>query len=107
MTRSLDPIGLKPSSPNRHPHPANGMFAQVHVGDDAWMTIIDPRSFEDGGAEWVMRYGDPEGIRYSVASGLASYDYLLCGEITTTEAVRRLRIMRNARAEAAKSETRP
>ena len=63
------------------------------------MDIIDPRSFEDGGPEWVMRYGKPESIRYAVASLLDSYDYLLSGEINITEATRRLRLLRSARKE--------
>ena len=40
---------------NRHPHPADGMTAEVIVGDNAAMTIVNPQSFADGGAEWVMR----------------------------------------------------
>lgn len=60
----------------------------------------DPLSFEDGGPEWVMRYGDPESIRYTVASLLESYDYLLSGAINMTEATRRLRIMRAVRRQA-------
>lgn len=79
-------------------HPADGMTAQVPVGDGAVMTIINPNSFEDGGAEWVMRYGNPESIRYTVASLLSSYDYLLSGEITGQEAIRRLRMIRQARS---------
>ena len=78
-------------------HPAEGMVARLDVGDGAVMSFINPQSFEDGGPEWVMRYGEPGSIRYSVASLLESYDYLLCGEISTAEAIRRLRLMRNAR----------
>ncbi|MHB1086119.1 MAG: hypothetical protein ACYCZ0_00020 [Minisyncoccota bacterium] len=62
------------------------------------MSIINPQSFADGGPEWVMRYGNPEGIRYSVASLLESYDYLLSSAISMTEATRRLRMLRSARA---------
>lgn len=82
-------------------HPADGMTVEVPVGDGARHSIIDPRSFENGGAEWVMRYGNPEAIRYTVASLLGSYDYLLSGEISTSEAIRRLRIMRQYRAACA------
>ena len=84
----------------KHPHPADGMTLQVQVEtpeDPAWMTIINPRSFKDGGPEWVMRYGNPESIRYSVASLLASYDYLLSGNINMKKATARLRLMRKAR----------
>lgn len=95
--RTARPVGLVPAHPNRRPHPANGMTAEVHLGDGAYASIIDPSSFNDGGAEWVMRYGDPESIRYTVASLLSSYDYLLSGAINMTEATRQLRILRQAR----------
>ena len=78
-------------------HPADGLTAQVQLGDGAVATIINPQSFAEGWPEWVMRYGDPMGIRYAVASLLESYDGLLSGDITTTDAIARLRIMRNAR----------
>lgn len=94
---------------NRTPggHPADGMTADVSVGGGAVHTIIDPASFQDGGPEWVMRYGNPETIRYTVASLLESYDYLLSGAITSSEAIRRLRILRAGRAELAKREAAP
>lgn len=85
------------SQPNGHP--ADGMTTGVDCGDGAVMTIIDPRSFEDGGAEWVMRYGNPDSIRYTVASLLGSYDYLCSGNITMAEATKRLRLLRQARRE--------
>jgi len=85
---------VPPPNPRRSVHPANGMFATVHLGDGAYMSIVDPKSHENGGAEWVLRYGDPEAIRYSVASAISSYEYLLSGAITAKEAERRLRIMR-------------
>jgi hypothetical protein len=75
------------------------MTQHVDCGDGAVMDIIDPRSFENGGPEWTMRYGNPESIRYTVASLLASYDYLLSGEITMAEATQRLRLLRRARLE--------
>jgi len=77
---------------------AKGMAAEVDLGDGAVATIIDPRSFTYGGPEWVMRYGSPASIRFVAASLLESYDGLLSDHITTREAVRRLRLMRNARA---------
>lgn len=79
-------------------HPADGMTAEVNLGDGAFSSIINPQSFANGGPEWVMRYGNAEGIRYSVAGLLESYDYLLANGISTTEAIRRLRLLRNARA---------
>ena len=79
------------------PHPADGLTAEVQLGDGAVARIINPQSFAEGGPEWVMRYGDPMGVRYAVASLLESYDGLLSGGITTTDAIARLRIMRKAR----------
>ena len=84
------------SMPNGHP--ADGMTASVSFGGGAVGTIIDPRSFADGGPEWVCRYGDIESIRYTVASLLESYDYLLSSEISQAEAIRRLRMMRAGRS---------
>lgn len=83
--------------PSKTPHPADGLTADVLVDRDAVHTIIDPASFRDGGPEWIMRYGDPEGIRYTVASLLESYDYLLSDFITLKEANRRLRLLRRGR----------
>lgn len=80
-----------------YPHPADGMTGEVELGDGAASTIINPQSFANGGAEWVMRYGDPVSIRYTVASLLGSYDYLLSDNINMKEATRRLRLMRAAR----------
>lgn len=80
------------------PHPADGLTAQVCLGGGAVSTIINPQSFEDGGPEWRCRYGDVEGIRYTAASLLESYDYLLSEAISLKEATRRLRLLRSARA---------
>lgn len=94
-----EPVKAPPrtlSKPNGHP--ADGMTVRVPVGDGAVHEIIDPRSFEDGGLEWTMRYGNPETVRYSAASIIDSYDYLLSDHITLTEATRRLRILRQYRA---------
>jgi hypothetical protein len=77
-------------------HPAVGMVAYVDHGDGAVSTIIDPTA--DPHPEWVQRYGKPEGIRFTVASLLASYDYLLSENITHQEAIKRLTLMRHARA---------
>ena len=73
------------------------LTVQVSVGDGAVMDIINPQSFEDGGPEWRMRYGDPLSIRYEVATLLSSYDALLSDDINMTEATRRLRLMRARR----------
>lgn len=69
----------------------------VDVGGGAVMTILNPASFEDGGLGWQLRYGSPEAVRFVAASVVESYDYLLSSEITTTEAIRRLRAMRHVR----------
>ncbi len=82
----------------QHGHPADGMTAHVDHGDGAVSTIIDPTSFENGGPEWVMRYGNAASIRYTVASLLASYDYLLSGSLNQREAIKRLMLMRRARS---------
>lgn len=90
-------IGLCPIHPQRRPHPCNGMTRQVSLGDGAYSTIIDP--WADPGAEWSLRYADPDVVRYVAASILDSYQYLLSDHISTTEAIRRLRILRRATAE--------
>ena len=87
-------------------HPADGMVAHVDHGDGAVSSIIDPSSFEHGGPEWVMRYGNPDSIRYAVASLLESYDYLLSGNINQREAIKSLMLMRRARAAIAQSASR-
>lgn len=85
-------------------HPADGMTATISMGGGAYSTIINPQSFADGGPEWVMRYGAPESIRYTVASLLETFDYLLSDAITMKEANERLRIMRQVRAALAAKE---
>ncbi|KAG5182040.1 hypothetical protein JKP88DRAFT_290667 [Tribonema minus] len=65
------------------------MTATVSLGDGAFTSIINPQSFEEGGPEWVMRYGNPNSIRYSVAGLLESYDYLLGSHLSMREATRR------------------
>src|SRR5271168_3267793 len=62
-------------------HLADGMTAEVNLGDGAYSSIINPQSFIGGGAEWHCRYGDIVGIRYTVASLLDSYDHLLSGHL--------------------------
>jgi len=80
-------------------HSADGMVIDVSMGGGAVSSIINPQSFDDGGPEWVMRYGDPESIRYAVAGLLESFDYLLSDSIDMSEATRRLRIMRAVRSD--------
>lgn len=78
---------------------ADQLVKYVTVDDGAVMSMMNPLSFTDGGLSWTLRYGNAEnckavGVR--AASVLDSYDYLLSGAITTTEAIRRLRILRAA-----------
>ena len=61
----------------------------IHVGGGVCMFI------PQGDVEWQLRYGNCCKSRYVVASLIQSYDYLLSKNITTKEAIRRLRIMRN------------
>ena len=83
-------------------HPASGMTVEVAMGGGAYSTIINPQSFENGGPEWVMRYGSPESIRYAVASLLETYDYLLSDNIAMKEATARLRLLRAVRRDLCK-----
>lgn len=96
-------IGLVPVHPKRVPHFCNDMTREVHVGDGAYMSIINP--WHDSGLEWQLRYGAANIVRYVAASVISSYDYLLSDEINLTEAVRRLRIMRTARKQLRLSPT--
>lgn len=75
---------------------------QVDVGDGAVMTIVDPCS--DPHIECMLRYASdlnvPSAGRFSAASLVESYDYLLSDHITMKEATSRLRLMRAARCAA-------
>ncbi|MGB5901992.1 MAG: hypothetical protein WBH00_03990 [Xanthobacteraceae bacterium] len=88
-------IGLVPLHPKRVPHFCNDMTRQIHVGDGAYMSIVNP--WKDSGLEWQLCYGGYEVVKYVAASVVDSYDYLLSSDISMTEAIRRLRIMRAAR----------
>lgn len=77
-------------------HPADGTVAHASYGDGWHMTFKDPTA--PTGLVWTMTWGDPESVRYTVASVMESYDYLLSGDITHAEAVKRLRMLRGARA---------
>lgn len=90
----VQPIGLVPPHPERREHPCNDLTAQVHVGGGAYQTISNP--FYDGGLIWRLTWGSPEQVRYVAASVVSSFNYLLSDEISMTEAIRRLRILRQA-----------
>lgn len=64
-------------------------YLVVSVGDGAQMAC--PR----GALEWQMRYGNPEEHRFTAASVLESYDYLV-NHCTKEEAWRRIKLMRAA-----------
>lgn len=75
-----------------------GSILSVDVGGGAVHTIVDPRSFPAGGIEYCLRYGEPSLSAQLVAASLiSSFDYLLSDNISTKEAIRRLRILRAER----------
>lgn len=81
------------------PHPADGLTATVDCGGGAFSTILNPQSFEDGGLIWCLTWWqNKDALAGSAASALSSFDYLLSQDITTKEAIERLRILRRARA---------
>lgn len=79
------------------PHYCDGMTKRVDVGDGAVMEIPAPPHAERNGLEWSLRYGNVAACRFVAASIVESFDYLLGPNISTAEAIRRLRVMRNAR----------
>jgi hypothetical protein len=74
------------------------MLIYVDCGDNATMAI--PRPNREGGIEWRLRYGNPQEVRYDAATVIASYSYLVSGEINMAEATRRLRLLRRAKRNA-------
>src|SRR3546814_10953602 len=91
-------VKVRISESKARPHPADGMTAHVDLGDGASSRILNPQSFEDGGLCWSLTWWDSaEPLRYVASSVIEDYDYLLSGAITTSEAIRRLRILRSAR----------
>ena len=74
------------------------MIASVELGGGAVMSVLNPRSFQGGGLQWRLRYGDPSSVRLVAASVVEDYDALTSGEYTMAETMRRLRILRRARA---------
>lgn len=71
---------------------------EVEHGGGAFGSIPDPAAFEDGGLEWCLRYApQANNCNLQAASAVATFDYLLSGNITMKEATRRLRQMRTAR----------
>lgn len=69
----------------------------VEMGDGAVMNIPNPACYAlEGGPEWVARYGDVVGSRYTLAEIISSFDYLISPNINMTEATRRLKLLRAA-----------
>lgn len=66
------------------------LYRIVPVGDGAVMWA------PAGELEWHLRYGNPERVRYQAAGVIDSTSYLFGPHISTREAIRRLRIIRNA-----------
>lgn len=71
-----------------------GPTLMVPTGGSAVMTVALPGC--DPHLEWSLRYGSPEAVRFSAASVIESFDYLLSNNINMTEATRRLRLLRAA-----------
>lgn len=68
---------------------------------EAMSTIPNPRSFGDeGGPEWIMRYGDPISHRYEIASLIETFTFLISPAYTAADAMKRLRELRQAFREA-------
>jgi hypothetical protein len=78
----------------------------VPTGGGAVMFIVNPMA--DPHIEWMLRYGrdlnPSEAGRFSAASIVDSFDYLLSENINMTEATRRLRLLRAARRAATQAE---
>lgn len=81
-----------------------GYAIRTPVGGSAVMTAPNP--WGDPHIEWMLRYArdlnDPKAGRFTAAEIVASFDYLVSGAITMKEATRRLRLLRQARADALK-----
>ena len=74
---------------------SNELTKRVYVSADASMVVtLDCNDDESLALE--LRYGDPVACRFSAAAIVDSYDYLLSKNITTKEAIRRIRILRRA-----------
>lgn len=70
----------------------------IQVGGGAVMFIENTKA--DPPIEWLLRYSrdlnDPQSGRFAAAAVVNSYSYLLSRNITTAEAIRRLRLLRTA-----------
>jgi hypothetical protein len=77
---------------------AEQLTVPIHVGGGAMMFIENTKA--DPRIEWLLRYSrdlnDPQAGRFSAAAVVESYTYLLSRNISTAEAIRRLRLLRTA-----------
>jgi len=72
------------------------VMVNEHDRMQAYQMTIPARPQEDGTTlGWILNYGVPDRPQLHAAMGLMeSYRYLLSGEITTEEAINRLRCLR-------------
>jgi hypothetical protein len=76
------------------------LFVRTNNGECV-STIPNPRAYADeGGPEWIMRYGNPEPHRHVIASVIGTFDYLLSPEYTLASVTERLRDLRKAYRQA-------
>jgi hypothetical protein len=68
-------------------------YIRVDVGGGAVHFIPNPKSDR----HWQMRYNQSIDQQLNAVMILESFDYLLCDEISQTEAIRRLKLLRKAR----------
>jgi len=71
---------------------------RITVAEGAVMPI--PNRYAERPLEYSLRYGHTPDVRFMAAEVVQSFDYLLSQDISTTEAIRRLRILRAKWCEA-------
>ena len=69
---------------------------RVHHGDGAYSVIPSLPSHDVNGLQWLLRYSKDEQSRLVAASVVDTFEYLLSHNISTKEAIRRVREMRNS-----------
>lgn len=72
-------------------------YIRVDVGGGAIHFIPNPESDR----HWQMRYNQSLDQLLTAVMILESFDYLLCDDISQTEAIRRLKLLRKARTNPA------
>lgn len=66
------------------------------IGDGARYAILNPKSFEDGGLEWRLRYNDPSKVRFQAATIVEQYAHMCDPNVSEADAINLLRHMRRA-----------